>query len=225
MAGVKPVELRGDSCEIRKRGVEIIEHDVEMAVASLRFGKHAAVLETFERRLSRSGGEGAKGFKTLNWHANGANFPALADVIKHVVDKGKSQVASRDKVGQGLYNHGVYNSILIAEAIRNAQKLSGRKVISGEDMRRGLESLDVDAARLKEMGFEGFTAPIKLSCTDHNGHGATYVQAWDGTAYVKASEMIGPLSDKVQPLLDAAAREYVEKNTGWPTRTEACDKP
>lgn len=174
---------------------------------------------------AKGAGEGAKGFKTLNWHANGANFPALADVIKHVVDKGKSQVASRDKVGQGLYNHGVYNSILIAEAIRNAQKLSGRKVISGEDMRRGLESLDVDAARLKEMGFEGFTAPIKLSCTDHNGHGATYVQAWDGTAYVKASEMIGPLSDKVQPLLDAAAREYVEKNTGWPARTEACDKP
>jgi branched-chain amino acid transport system substrate-binding protein len=25
-------------------------------------------------------------------------------------------------------------------------------------------------------------------------------------------------------MLDAAASEYVEKNTGWPKRTEACDK-
>jgi branched-chain amino acid transport system substrate-binding protein len=29
--------------------------------------------------------------------------------------------------------------------------------------------------------------------------------------------------DKVQPLLDDAAKSYVEKNTGWPARTESCD--
>jgi branched-chain amino acid transport system substrate-binding protein len=32
-----------------------------------------------------------------------------------------------------------------------------------------------------------------------------------------------PAMDKVQPLLDDAAKSYVEKNTGWPTRTESCD--
>ena len=26
------------------------------------------------------------------------------------------------------------------------------------------------------------------------------------------------------PLLDAAAADYVKKNTGWPKRTETCDK-
>jgi branched-chain amino acid transport system substrate-binding protein len=174
---------------------------------------------------ARGAGEGAKGFKALNWHGNGVSFPAMADVLKFVVDAGKSQVTAKEKVGQTLYNHGVYNGILIAEAIRTAQKLAGKKAISGEDMRRGLENLDIDAARLKEIGFEGFAAPIKLSCTNHNGHRATYVQAWDGAAFVKSSDMIEPLSDKVQPLLDAAAKEYVEKNTGWPARTEACDKP
>ena len=30
-------------------------------------------------------------------------------------------------------------------------------------------------------------------------------------------------SDKVQPLLDEAAKAYTEKNAGWPARTEACD--
>ncbi len=32
------------------------------------------------------------------------------------------------------------------------------------------------------------------------------------------------MKDKVGPMLDAAAKDYVEKNTGWPKRTEACDK-
>ena len=49
VAGVQPVELRWNPGEIRKRRGEIIEHDIEMAAASLRFGKHAAMLEAFER--------------------------------------------------------------------------------------------------------------------------------------------------------------------------------
>ena len=61
-----------------------------------------------------SAGEAAKGFKTLNWHATGTNFPALQDIQKRVVDAGKS-LAPKDEVGQVLYNRGVYNSVLIAE--------------------------------------------------------------------------------------------------------------
>src|SRR6202045_3926729 len=79
----------------------------------------------------------AKGYTTLNFSAVGANFPALQDINRKVVDTGKSQVASKDKVGESHYNKGVYNSVLIAEAIRNAQKLSGKKLVTGEDVRRG----------------------------------------------------------------------------------------
>jgi branched-chain amino acid transport system substrate-binding protein len=50
------------------------------------------------------------------------------------------------------------------------------------------------------------------------------VQQWDGTKWVKVSDWITPMKDKVQPLLDAAARDYVTKNQPWPKRTEACDK-
>jgi branched-chain amino acid transport system substrate-binding protein len=174
---------------------------------------------------ARGAGEGAKGFKTLNWHATGVNFPAMADIQKYVIDKGKSQIASKDKVGQTLYNHGVYSGMLMAEGIANAQKLTGKKVVNGEDVRRGLEAINIDEARLKALGFDGFAGPLKLSCGDHNGDRSTFVQMWDGAAFVKASEFIEPLTDKVQPLLDAAAKDYVEKNTGWPARSEACDKP
>ena len=85
----------------------------------------------------------------------------MKDILKHIVDKGKSLVA-KEKVGENFYNRGVLNSIIIAEAIRNAQKITGKKEINGEDMRRGLETLEITAARLKEIGAEGFAAPMKV---------------------------------------------------------------
>jgi branched-chain amino acid transport system substrate-binding protein len=172
---------------------------------------------------ARGAGEAAKGFKTLNWHATGTNFPAIQDIMKHVVDKGLS-AAPKEKVGEVLYNRGVYNSMLIAEGIGNAQKLTGKKVVTGEDVRRGLENINLDAARLKELGLEGFTSPITLSCNDHNGHRAAFMQEWDGTKWVKITDPIEPMTDRVKGQLDAAAQDYAQKNTGWPKRTEACDK-
>jgi branched-chain amino acid transport system substrate-binding protein len=172
---------------------------------------------------ARAGGDGAKGFKSLNWHGIGADYPALRDIRKYVVDAGKSQV-DKDKFGEVLYNRGVYNSMLIAEAIRNAQKLTGKKVVTGEDVRRGLETIDLTPERLKELGLEGFAQPLRLSCADHNGHGSTFVQRWDGKSYVKITGLIEPMKEEVMPLLAEAAKDYAEKNTGWPKRTEACDR-
>jgi branched-chain amino acid transport system substrate-binding protein len=170
-----------------------------------------------------AGGPASKGFKTLNWHAVGDGFPAIADIKKHVTDKNLTQT-DKSHIGKVLYNRGIYNSMLIAEGIRNAQKLTGKKVVTGEDVRRGLETLNIDAARYKEMGLEGFAGPVKLTCADHNGHFSTYMQEWDGSKYVKVSGDIKPMTDKVSPLLSAAAKDYVDKAGNWPKRTEACDK-
>jgi branched-chain amino acid transport system substrate-binding protein len=86
-----------------------------------------------------------------------------------------------------------------------------------------LETIDLDAARFKALGLEGFAAPFKLTCADHNSHSGTFIQQWDGAKWVKITDPIAPAMDKVQPLLDEAAKSYVEKNTGWPARTESCD--
>ena len=172
----------------------------------------------------RPAGELAKGYSSLNFSGVGQNFPAIQDILKYVVDKGKSQVASRDKVGENLYNRGVMNAVLITEAIRAAQRLTDKKQVSGEDVRRGLETLSITDARWKELGLPDFAAPIHLSCSDHNGHHGIYLVEWDGTKWTKASGWIEPIKDKVLPLIDSAASSYVGANTGWPKRTEACDK-
>jgi branched-chain amino acid transport system substrate-binding protein len=173
---------------------------------------------------ARPAGAGSKGYLSLNFSGIGTNYPALQDVKKYVVDKGKSQV-EKDKFGENYYNRGVYNGAIIAEAIRNAQKLTGKKSVVGADVRRGLETLNLTEARLKELGFPGFASPITgVNCTDHNGHGAAFMQQWDGAKWVKISDWIAPMKDKVRPLLEQAAEDYVSKATGWPKRTEECDK-
>jgi branched-chain amino acid transport system substrate-binding protein len=173
---------------------------------------------------ARAGGAEAKGYKALNFHQAGTNFPVVQDILKHVHDKGLSKVASKDRIGENLYNRGIYNSMLMVEAVRNAQKITGKKAVNGEDVRRGLETLTLTEARLKEIGMEGFTAPIALSCGDHNGHHKVFVAEWDGTKYAKASDWLDPIKDKVRPLIESSAKDYAEKNTGWPKRSEACDK-
>ena len=96
-------------------------------------------------------------------------------------------------------------------------------VAFGADMRRGLETLRITEMRWKQIGLAGFGPPIHVSCKDHNGHGSVYVQQWDGHKWVKVSAWITPVTSKVVPLLDAAAKDYVTKNQPWPKRTEKCD--
>ena len=171
---------------------------------------------------ARPAGDGAKGFKTLNFNGVGQDFPAIQDILTHVVEKDLSQVSDASRVGENLYNRGVMNSFLMAEAIRTAQEMTGKTVIDAADMRTGMENLDITAERLKEAGMEGFMAPLKLSCEDHSGENDVYVQQWDGTTWQKVSDWFSPMKDVVRPMLVKAAEEYVATNQPWPERAEPC---
>ena len=171
---------------------------------------------------ARPAGAAGKGYLSLNFNSVGAGFPAIQDIKKYVI--GKGSVTDPKTVGENFYNRGVMNAAVIAEAIRNAQKITGKKDITGDEMRRGLETLQISESRWKEIGLPNFAAPISVTCADHNGHGSAYVQQWDGAKWVKISDWISPMKDKVVPLTDQAAADYVSKNAGWPKRTEACDK-
>jgi branched-chain amino acid transport system substrate-binding protein len=171
----------------------------------------------------RPAGEGAKGYSSLNFSRVGQNFPAIRDILKYVVDKGNGQ-SQRAKVGENLYNRGVMNAVLIAEAIRGAQRLTGKKQVTGEDVRRGMETINITEAHWQELGLADFAAPIHLSCADHNGHNGIFLVEWDGAKWKTASGWIEPIKDRVLPLIDEAANSYVSANAGWPKRSEACDK-
>ncbi len=149
-------------------------------------------------------GEGAKGYKGATFHSPGIGFRALQDIVKHVVDKGQSQ-EPKDKMGEPLYNRGVVNAMYLVEAIRTAQGQFGKKPITGEQMRWGYEHLNITDKRLEELGFKGFTHPVKVTCEDHEGSGPVLIQQWDGKKWNVVSDWIQPMREVVRPLLEQAA--------------------
>src|SRR5664279_2184420 len=74
---------------------------------------------------ARPAGAASKGYLSLNLNAVGSNFPAIKDIEKYVI--GKDSQTPKEKVGENLYNRGVLNSVVIAEIISNAQKITGKK--------------------------------------------------------------------------------------------------
>ncbi|NND90905.1 MAG: ABC transporter substrate-binding protein [Granulosicoccus sp.] len=164
-------------------------------------------------------GEAGKGYLAANFSGLGQEYPALQDVLAHVVDKGLSKVSAREDVGNVLYNRGLFNAVVLAEAVRIAQDRTGKKVISGADMREGLENIDLSEERLSELGLPGFTGELKGSCADHEGGGSIFIQQWNGSDWEKVTDLIAPMSDIVRPMLEEAAEAYVSDKPDWQSQT------
>jgi branched-chain amino acid transport system substrate-binding protein len=155
-------------------------------------------------------GEGAKGYKSTAFTAPGQNFKVIQDILKHVYDKGKG-AGDKATVGEVLYNRGVVNMMFDTEAIRLAMTNFKTQSPTGEQVRWGLEHLNVTEKRLEELGMKGFTRAVKMSCDDHEGNGPVMIQQWDGKKWSIVSDWIEPMRDVVRPKLEAAAVEEGKK--------------
>ncbi len=164
-------------------------------------------------------GEAGKGYRSLSWSLPNSQSPVMQDIKKHVVDAGQSLVGEGE-FDSVFYQRGVLISMILAEAVKAAQANFNAKVINAEQLRWGLENLKLDEAKLTELGFEGMIAPFSTSCADHTGHGGAWMLQWDGTKFVKASELLKADQTEIQPLIAAKAKEYAEANAPWPTNAE-----
>ncbi|MFK7993600.1 MAG: ABC transporter substrate-binding protein [Granulosicoccus sp.] len=167
----------------------------------------------------KSVGEAGKGYLSANFSGVGQDYPAIQDILTHVVDKDMSKVAAREDVGNVLYNRGVFNAVILAEAIREAQAKTGNNVITGSDMRDGLEAINLTEARLTELGLPNFTGEVIGSCKDHEGGGSVFIQQWSGTAFEKVTDLIPPMIDVVRPMLEEAATAYISDKPDWQTQS------
>ncbi|MFZ4806139.1 MAG: ABC transporter substrate-binding protein [Hyphomicrobiaceae bacterium] len=153
-------------------------------------------------------GDQATGYKALLLQHPAGKFAVHADVEKHVVSKGKTQ-SKPEEVGQVLYNRGLVNSMLGVEAIRTAMKKFGNKPMTGEQVRWGLENLDLSAERIKELGFEGMLLPMKFSCQDHEGNARkARVHQWDGKAWKIISDWYSVDDSVLAPMVKETAAKY-----------------
>jgi branched-chain amino acid transport system substrate-binding protein len=159
-------------------------------------------------------GDAAKGFTTMSFTTPG-NYPLLDEIRSTVYGAGKGNLSEKNRVGNTMYLRGIVAGVLMVEALRNGQAKFGKgKVLTGEQVRWGLENLNVDAARQKALGVTDLFPPVKTSCDDHEGSGATKVQQWDGSKWVALSKT-WITGDKalVRKLLEDSSAAYAkEKN-------------
>jgi branched-chain amino acid transport system substrate-binding protein len=159
-------------------------------------------------------GDAAKGFTTMSFTTPG-NYPLLDEIRSTIYGAGKGNLSEKNRVGNTMYLRGIVAGVLMVEALRNGQAKFGKgKVLTGEQVRWGLENLNVDAARQKALGVTDLFPPVKTSCDDHEGSGATKVQQWDGSKWVALSKT-WITGDKalVRKLLEDSSAAYAkEKN-------------
>ena len=156
-------------------------------------------------------GDKAAGYKALMLQHTSGKSAVYADLEKFVLSTGKS-LAKPDEIGSVLYNRGLINSMLGTEAIRTAMAKFGNKPMTGEQVRWGIEHLDLTADRIKQLGFEGMIQPIKVSCADHEGARVSRVHQWDGKQWKVISDLYTADDTILGPMVkDTAAKYATEK--------------
>ena len=114
------------------------------------------------------------------------------------------------RVGSVYWNRGVWAGVVGEEAIRAAHKKFGVKVLTGDEIRWGMEHLNITKERIKELGLEGFMSPIKTSCANHEGGEMVLFQQWDGEKWVSVDKIV-PMKDFVWKRIRESAAKYAKE--------------
>ena len=154
-------------------------------------------------------GEGAKGYHALALNTSGQQPKVMQDILKYVHDKGQG-TGPRTEVGSVLYTRGVIIQMLGIEAVRRAQERFGKgKVMTGEQVRWGLENLNLTQAKLDALGFGGVMRPLSTSCADHMGSTTARIETWDGKKWNVNPEYFTADEQIIKPMIKAGADKYL----------------
>ena len=154
-------------------------------------------------------GEGAKGYNALALNTSGTQPKVIQDILKYVHDKGQG-TGPKDEVGSVLYTRGVIIQMLGVEAVRRAQERFGKgKVMTGEQVRWGLENLALDQKKLDALGLAGVMRPLSTSCADHMGSTWARVQTWDGSKWGITSDWYQADEQIIKPMVKTGANKYL----------------
>jgi branched-chain amino acid transport system substrate-binding protein len=155
----------------------------------------------------------ANGYLGLALRAPGAVCPVHDEIIKYVYGRGKAlDPEYRPRIGEVLYNHGLTEAMWVTEAIVKAMEIHHKKEINAEELRDGLEALDITEERLEALGFEGMVAPVKVTCANHEGAARAAIQQWDapGQRWRLVSGFYEPHKDLIAPMIAADSEAYAK---------------
>ena len=153
-------------------------------------------------------GADAKGYNGLALQHGAGRAKVHNDILATLHAKGQG-TGPQEEVGTVLYTRGMISAMLQIEGIRQAQLRYGNKPLTGEQIRYGLENLNLDAKRLEALGLSGVMKPLATNCRDHAGARSARIQQWDGTKWVFTSDFYEADNQIIKPMIKAAAQRYV----------------
>jgi branched-chain amino acid transport system substrate-binding protein len=154
-------------------------------------------------------GDGAKGYNAVAMqHGAEPNSAVVKEILEKVHAKGQG-TGPKDEVGQVLYMRGAMSAMMGVEGVRSAQERFGKgKVMTGEQVRWGLENLNLTQAKLDALGFKGVMRPISTSCVDHMGANWARIHTWDGKQWKFSSDWMQADEQVLKPLVRTTADKY-----------------
>lgn len=154
-------------------------------------------------------GAGAKGYNAITIHNSAAKDKVHADLKTHVYDKGQGTAGSVADASSLAHTRGMMISMLQVEAIRAAQEKFGKgKVMTPEQVKWGMENLNLTADKLKALGFGEIMRPVKTSCADHMGTDWARIVQWDGSKWNITSDWYQSDKSLIDPMVKELSAKY-----------------
>jgi branched-chain amino acid transport system substrate-binding protein len=142
-----------------------------------------------EADVIAAGGFGAtEGYSGMQFAGVGSDFPVLKE-IRELYQK-EGQQPPKEMESTVYYNRGVFIAALEVEAVRNALKAKPDGRITGEDVKKGYESI-------KGFTLGGMVPPLEVTPTDHEGGGWVQIYQVKGGKFVKATDWFRGYQDVV----------------------------
>src|SRR5205085_8890374 len=138
----------------------------------------------------------AEGYHTMSFAGVGDDYPVRKEIKAMYKAQGKEPPKEMDDTV--MYNRGLFIAALHVEAIRNAIKANGGKKPTGEEVKKGFESIH-------DFTLGGLVPPINVTPTDHEGGGWVQIYQAKGGKFVKVTDWI-----RAYPEVVAAAVKKAE---------------
>lgn len=135
-----------------------------------------------EADIIAAGGFGvAEGYNTIQYAGVGADFKVIKDI--HAMLKAEGKTPGKEFESTVTFNRGVYQGAVHVAALTNAIKAKAGGKPTGEELRKGFESVTT-----LDPSLDGLAPPLKLTAEDHEGGG--WVQVWSvkGGKFVKTTD-------------------------------------
>ena len=129
--------------------------------------------------LAAGGWQVAEGYHTLQFAGAGDDYPVRQEIKAMYKSQGKEPPKEMDDTV--VYNRGLLNAALHAEAVRHALEATGGKKPSGEDVKKGFE-------QIHDFTLGGLVPPLKVTAEDHEGGGWVKIFQVKGGKFVAETD-------------------------------------